>query len=106
MTEWYSGSDEVTKLLPTHCRAGRRKKRRGCLIRGDLWHQTNRSNQHAGEKMRLNHRRHPLVLGHHIHMLAVGHVSVASTGGTEYYLGILVIFFLSDRSRAKETDDE
>jgi len=56
--------------------------------------------------MRLNHRRHPLVLGHHIHMLAVGHVSVASTGGTEYYLGILVIFFLSDRSRAKEADDE
>lgn len=59
------------------------KKRGEGLIRGDLWHQTNRSNQHSGEKMHVHQRRHPLVLGHHIHMLAMGHVSVASTGGTE-----------------------
>lgn len=51
--------------------------------------------------MRLNRRRHPLVLGHHIHMLAVGHVSVASTGGTEYYLGILVIFFSVRQVKSK-----
>lgn len=51
--------------------AGRWKKRGGGVTRGDLWRQTNRSSRCPGEEMHVHVRRWHLLLGPHLHILAM-----------------------------------